>query len=178
MVEVYHATVRRWVSWKRVRVCVAVHGWVPCLLGWDGNSCREETLSSAFFSVPNLFAALARARSVSTSRSRGSALVNSESSRFRAAVLTSSMARLNAASFAFEGLLKPESFLTNWSEASRISSSVAGGSKLNRVLMFRHITFSFFLLYHAGSKICYMLGLNDPRSSYFLCRLVIKYNDA
>src|SRR5947209_8614428 len=143
MVEVYHATVRRWVSWKRVRVCVAVHGWVPCLLGWDGNSCREETLSPSFFSVPNLFAARARARSVSTSRSRGSALVTSESSRFRAAVATSSTARLNAASFAFEGLLKPESFLTNWSEASRISSSVAGGSKLNRVLMFRHITFSF-----------------------------------
>jgi hypothetical protein len=28
---------------------------------------------------------------------------------------------------------------TNWSAASRISSSVAGGSKLNSVLMLRHI---------------------------------------
>src|SRR5712691_6493642 len=107
-----------------------------------------------------LFAALARARSVSTSRSRGSALVTSESSRFWATLPTSSMARLNAASFAFEGLLKPESFLTNWSDASPISSSVAGGSKLNKVLMFRHIIFSFPLLYHADLTSWYQLS-ND-----------------
>jgi hypothetical protein len=30
-------------------------------------------------------------------------------------------------------------FLTNWSEAARVSSGVAGGSKLKRGLMFLHI---------------------------------------
>jgi len=29
MVELYHASVRRWQSWKRVRVCVAGHGELP-----------------------------------------------------------------------------------------------------------------------------------------------------
>src|SRR5713101_4658966 len=46
----------------------------------------------------------------------------------------------NAASLAFDGLLKPLTFLTNCSAAARISSSVTGGSKLNRVLMFLHIS--------------------------------------
>lgn len=63
--------------------------------------------------VPNLFAALARARIASTSRLRGSALVTSESSGFRAAAAISSTARLNAASLALEGLEKPVSFFTN-----------------------------------------------------------------
>lgn len=57
----------------------------------------------------------------------------------RAAAATSSIARSNFSSFAFEGLLNPESFRTNWSEAARISSSVAGGSKLKSVFMFRHM---------------------------------------
>ena len=48
------------------------------------------------------------------------------------------MAAWNAASFAFDGLLKPLTFRTNCNEAARISSSVTGGSKLNRVLMFLH----------------------------------------
>jgi hypothetical protein len=51
---------------------------------------------------------------------------------------TSSTAARNAASLAFEGLLKPLSFLTNCNEAERISSSVTGGSKLKRVLMLLH----------------------------------------
>src|SRR2546425_3960827 len=55
---------------------------------------------------------------------------------------TASTASLNTASLAFDGLRNPASFLTNWSDASRISSSVAGGSKLNKVLMFRHIASS------------------------------------
>src|SRR5213082_2766731 len=50
-----------------------------------------------------------------------------------------STAARNAASFAFEGLLKPLTFLTNCSEAARISTSVTGGSKLKSVLMFLHI---------------------------------------
>jgi hypothetical protein len=38
-----------------------------------------------------------------------------------------------------DGLLKPESLRTNCSAEARISSSVAGGSKLNNVRMLRHI---------------------------------------
>jgi hypothetical protein len=37
----------------------------------------------------------------------------------------------------------PLSFRTNWSADARISSSVAGGSKLASVLMFRHIVLGF-----------------------------------
>jgi hypothetical protein len=59
--------------------------------------------------------------------------------RTRAAAVTSSTACSNAASFALEGLLKPLSFLTNCKAEARISASVAGGSKLNSVLMFLHI---------------------------------------
>jgi hypothetical protein len=42
---------------------------------------------------------------------------------------------------AFDGLLKPLTFLTYCSEAARISSSVTGGSKLKSVLIFLHINF-------------------------------------
>ena len=52
---------------------------------------------------------------------------------------TSSTAVRNEASLAFDGLLKPVIFRTNWSEAARTSSSVTGGSKLKRVLMFLHM---------------------------------------
>ncbi len=52
-----------------------------------------------------------------------------------------STAARNESSFAFDGLLNPLIFLTNWSEASRISSSVAGGSKLKRVLILLHIPY-------------------------------------
>jgi len=41
---------------------------------------------------------------------------------------------------AFDGLLNPLIFLTNCNEAARISSSVAGGAKLNSVLIFLHIS--------------------------------------
>jgi hypothetical protein len=40
---------------------------------------------------------------------------------------------------ALEGALKPLNLRTNCSEAARISSSLAGGSKLNNVLMLRHM---------------------------------------
>jgi hypothetical protein len=49
------------------------------------------------------------------------------------------MAARNAASFAFEGLLKPLIFLTYCRDAARTSSGVTGGSKLNSILMFRHM---------------------------------------
>jgi hypothetical protein len=60
--------------------------------------------------------------------------------RVRAALATSSTARSKTALLAFEGALNPLIFLTNWMEAARISSSVAGGWKLKSVLMFLHMT--------------------------------------
>src|SRR5262245_59119262 len=52
---------------------------------------------------------------------------------------TSSTARLNAGSLLFDGAVKPDSLRTNCSDAARTSSSVAGGSKLNSVLMLLHM---------------------------------------
>jgi len=40
--------------------------------------------------------------------------------------------------------VKPLIFLTNWSEAARISSEVTGGSKLKSGLMFLHILLCTF----------------------------------
>ncbi len=88
---------------------------------------------------PNRAAERARARAASVSRSRGSAVVTSALMRLRAAAATSSTAQSKAAALALDGTLKPLSLRTNCSDASRISSSVAGGSKLNRVLMLRHM---------------------------------------
>jgi tRNA-Thr(GGU) m(6)t(6)A37 methyltransferase TsaA len=59
----------------------------------------------------------------------------------RATAATSTIASLNAASFALDGALNPLSLRTNCRDAAWISSSVAGGSKLNSVLMFRHMHF-------------------------------------
>src|SRR5206468_1558281 len=81
----------------------------------------------------------ARAAAATSSRFLGAAPVISESISRLALSATSSIARSNAASFALDGLLNPLSLRTNCSDAARISSSVAGGSKLNSVLMFRHI---------------------------------------
>jgi hypothetical protein len=93
----------------------------------------------AYCRGPNRVADRAFAFCASSSRLRGCAGVTSERIRILADAATSSTARSNAASFAFEGTLKPLSLRTNCSDASRISSSVAGGSKLNSVLMFRHM---------------------------------------
>jgi hypothetical protein len=54
-----------------------------------------------------LSAARALARAASTSRSRGSAVVTSESSSLRAVLVTSFTALLKAFSFAFDGVLNP-----------------------------------------------------------------------
>src|SRR4051812_49152727 len=75
----------------------------------------------------------------STSRSREGALVCSEVSSRRAASPTSVTARSNASALACEGWLKPESLRTNCSAEASISASVTGGSKLNNVLMLRHM---------------------------------------
>src|SRR5260370_15411737 len=77
---------------------------------------------------------------VSVSRFRGGVFVTSDSSKWCAAWVTSSTARLNASSLACDGLVKPQSFRTNCRDDARISSLVAGGAKLCRVLMFRHMT--------------------------------------
>src|SRR5215475_11757653 len=90
--------------------------------------------------LENRSAARARAFAASSSRFLGGACVSSELSRLLAIPAISSTAAENAASFALDGLLKPLTFLTNCSAAAWISSSVTGGSKLNRVLMFLHTT--------------------------------------
>lgn len=64
------------------------------------------------------------------SRSRGFALVRNESISRCDTAVTSSTARLKASSFASDGFVSPEILRTNCSDAARISSSVAGGSKL------------------------------------------------
>src|SRR5688572_2486881 len=75
----------------------------------------------------------------SSSRFRGGALVVREWINRWAAAVTSSTARSNAASFARDGRLLPLNLRTNWRAEARISSSVAGGEKLERVLIFRHM---------------------------------------
>ncbi len=52
---------------------------------------------------------------------------------------TSSTARSKAAWFDCDGLVNPLTLRTNCTAAARTSASVAGGSKLNSSLMFRHI---------------------------------------
>src|SRR6202049_2282013 len=90
---------------------------------------------------PNRSLERSLAFSASISRSRAGACVCSDVSRRRAEAVTSVTARSNASALACDGLLKPDSFLTNCSAEAWISSSVAVGSKLNSVLMLRHICF-------------------------------------
>src|SRR5882757_2203410 len=98
-------------------------------------TCRAFYLQAA----PNLSAPRAFAFAASSSRFFGGALVSSEWRRRAEIAATSSTAARNEASFALDGLLKPVIFLTNCSEAARISSALTGGLKLKRVLMFLHI---------------------------------------
>src|SRR5580692_8696657 len=89
--------------------------------------------------VPNRSAARALALAASSSRFFGGAVVSSDRRSRVETPATSSIAARNKASLAFDGLLKPVIFLTNCSDAARISSALTGGSKLKRVLMFLHI---------------------------------------
>ncbi len=68
--------------------------------------------------VENLLAARARAFAASAARFLGGAFVLSELSRVLEITATSSTAARNAASLAFDGLLKPLTFLTNCREAA------------------------------------------------------------
>jgi hypothetical protein len=74
----------------------------------------------------------------SSARFLGGALVSSELRRLAEIAAIASTAARNATSLAFDGLLKPLTFLTNCNEAARISSSVTGGWKLKSVLMLLH----------------------------------------
>ena len=119
---------------------------------WAGRSTRSRTFAtspasstrsprcSGYAARPKRFSARTRARAASTSRSRGGAVVTSWASSVRVDAATSSIARPKAASFAFDGFCDPLTLRTYWSAAAWISSSVAGGSKLWSVLMFRHMT--------------------------------------
>jgi hypothetical protein len=75
----------------------------------------------------------------SSSRFFGGELASRERRSVAEILAISSTAARNEASFAFEGLLNPVIFLTNWIEADRISSAVTGGSKLKSGLMFLHM---------------------------------------
>src|ERR1700733_5448509 len=113
--------------------------------GWEsGGGSRADTRleehASRCQGVPNLSSERARARAASVSRSRGLAVVTREAIRLPAAAEISATACSKAAWLIFEGALNPLNFRTNWSEASRISASVAGGSKLKSVFIFLHTT--------------------------------------
>src|SRR5262249_41668058 len=87
-------------------------------------------------SAPQRSAARARALAASASRFLGAAVDSRPASSAAEISAIASIAALNAASLAFDGLLKPLILRTNWSDAAWISSSVTGGSKLNSVRMF------------------------------------------
>ncbi len=89
--------------------------------------------------APKRSADRALALAASISRLRGSALVTRSSMSRRATPATSSTARSNTGWLAFDGAVNPLSLRTNWTDAARISASVAGGSKLKSVRMFRHM---------------------------------------
>ena len=55
------------------------------------------------------------------------------------ASVTASTASSNAAAFACDGRVTPAILRTYWRAAARISSSVAGGTKLWSVRMLRHM---------------------------------------
>jgi hypothetical protein len=105
----------------------------------DGSKTGNSKSRFLCQASPNRSADRAFALAASSSRLLGGAVVSSEWRRRVQTAATSSMAVLKEASLALEGLLKPLIFRTNCREASRISASVTGGSKLKRFLMFLHM---------------------------------------
>src|SRR5260370_36200991 len=88
----------------------------------------------------NLAAARAFALADSSSRFFGGAFVSSEcKKRLETAAISSTAAR-DAASLAFDRLLKPLIFLTNSSDQARVSPDVAGRAQFKSVLVFLHIS--------------------------------------
>src|SRR5262245_57056219 len=124
-------------------VCLQMVG-LPGIMDVASLPHRETRHAGTAHSYPNRARERSRAFSASTSRSRGGALVCNAANSRRALSETSETARLNASALACDGELKPDSFRTNCSAEAWISAWVAGGSKLNRVLMLRHMIFSWF----------------------------------
>ena len=102
----------------------------------------------------NLCAARARALAASSVRFLGGAFVSSELRSLPEIAAISSMAARKAASLAFDGLLKPLTFLTNCNDAERISSSVTGGWKLKSVLMFLHTIVYLDVSESSNDQVC------------------------
>ena len=90
-------------------------------------SSTLNQLAGALSAARKRLALLARAFMTSTSRSRGGALVTSDSRSSCAAWATWSTARLNASSFVFEGLVKPLS-------ATRKNGTDAGLERIKRAI--------------------------------------------
>lgn len=101
--------------------------------------CPSSASGSGSTYAANRCALRALCFAASTSRSFGGAEVMSWPSSLAETSATSSTARSNAEAFACEGLVKPLTFRTYCRAALRTSSSVAGGSKLWSVRMFRHM---------------------------------------
>src|SRR5437867_7030073 len=102
-------------------------------MDWAGSYRRRPVY------IENRWAERARALAASCVRSLAGAFVSRELRRLPATAAIWSTAASKAASLAFDGLLNPLTFRTNCNEAARISSSVAGGAKLKRGLIFLHI---------------------------------------
>ena len=99
----------------------------------------KELLRAEGVPIPPGEVATSPEQAEAIARKLGGAVVVKERMRRSATAVTSSTARLNASSLAFDGRLDPLSLRTNCSADARISSSVAGGSKLASVLMLRHM---------------------------------------
>src|SRR5271163_4855420 len=125
---------RRAVFTLACRIPLMGYRWPCCGCGMEERKQARTGTQTA-----NLSAERAFLFASSSSRSLGGALVSSDARRRAQTNAISSTAESNGASFAFDGLLNPLIFLTNWSDASRISSSVTGGSKLNKFLIFLHM---------------------------------------
>jgi len=113
------------------------------------------------YADPYLSDARARAFAASVSRSRGGAFDTNDRINSVAAALTCSIARSNTSSFALDGFVNPLSFRTNCSDDAWISSAVAGGSKLWRVLIFLHIILILLL-----PSACVMISSKCPYRSW------------
>src|SRR5690242_7442524 len=101
--------------------------------------CEASHFGPVAYAFPNRSRERSLAFSASISRSRAGALVWSDASNRRALSETSETARLNASALAWDGALNPDNFRTNCRAEAWISAWVAGGSKLNSVLMLRHM---------------------------------------
>src|SRR5664279_301749 len=90
--------------------------------------------------VPKRFSLRARALAASSSRSFGGAFVTRSSSRCLVMCAISATARSKVSWFVTDGFVAPLTLRTYCNAAAWTSSSVAGGSKLCRTLMFRHMS--------------------------------------